>query len=74
LASAILSNQQFVEMIAQELFAGVEKAVQSWMSEVDSALESPRLTTLGRLQAIREIMDRYKQATGKMELAARSSR
>jgi hypothetical protein len=71
LASAALSGQQFVEVIAQELFTGVEAAVECWMAEVEAALDSPRLTTLGRLQAIGDVVRRYKQITGKTELRRR---
>ncbi len=73
MASSAFSSQQFVEVISQELFAGVATAVECWMAEVEEALESPRLTTLGRLQAISELVRRYKQVTGKTELRARPS-
>lgn len=74
LASAALNSQQFVEMISQELFTGVGKAVECWMGEVEAALESPRLTTLGRLQAVGEVLKRYKAITGKTELQTRPAR
>lgn len=74
MASAALNSQQFVEVISQELFTGVGKAVECWMAEVEAALESPRLTTLGRLQAVGEVLKRYKAITGKGELQTRSAR
>jgi hypothetical protein len=44
------------------------------MAEVEAALESPRLTTLGRLQAVGEVVRRYKEITGKTELRMRPAR
>ena len=35
---------------------------------VATALDNPRLTTLGRMQAVREILDRYKTSTGKTQI------
>ena len=42
------------------------------MAEFDSVLQDPRLTTLGRLQAIGAVVERYKHATGKSQLRKRS--
>jgi hypothetical protein len=38
------------------------------MVQVETALDNPRLTTLGRMQAVREILDRYKTSTGKTQI------
>lgn len=66
--SATAVNRDFVEMIAVEMSSCVDRAVERWMSDVDSALNNPRLTTLGRLQAIRDVVARYKNITGKEQL------
>jgi len=50
---------------------GVETAVECWMSQIDKALTDVHLTTLGRLNAVSEILDKYKRLTGKSELACR---
>lgn len=62
------TTQQFVDSIAQELAYGIDTAVECWMSQVDEALTDRRLTTLGRLNAVVEIVNQYKQATGKVQL------
>jgi hypothetical protein len=51
----------------------VDKAVECWMAEFDSVLQDPRLTSLGRLQAIGEVVARYKRVTGKDQLRKRSN-
>jgi hypothetical protein len=64
-------RKDFVEAIAAEMFTCVDKAVECWMADIESVLQDPQLTTLGRLQAIRELVDRYKRVTGKTKLRNR---
>jgi hypothetical protein len=51
--------------------AGVEQAVECWMSQIEQALTDVNLTSLGRLNAVREIVDEYRQLTGKEQLRGR---
>jgi hypothetical protein len=48
-------NRDLVEVVAEEMAHGVKNAVDCWMTEIDLALSNTRLTTLGRLNAVREI-------------------
>ena len=68
-ASAI--NRQLISVIAAEMAVGVETAVECWMSQIEEALTDVHLTTLGRLNAVSEILDKYKRLTGKVELECR---
>ena len=68
-ASAI--NRQLISVIAAEMAVGVETAVECWMSQIEEALTDVHLTTLGRLNAVSEILDEYKRLTGKVELECR---
>lgn len=61
-----------VDVIASEMSVGVERAVECWMSEIEQALTDIHLTSLGRLNAICEILNEYKQLTGKAQLKDRS--
>ncbi len=69
-ASAV-SVEEFVEIIAAELSAGVDVAVESWMAQVDQALHDPKLTTLGRMNSVKEVLARYKSLNGKNTLTSR---
>jgi hypothetical protein len=60
-----------IDTIASEMAAGVERAVECWMSQLEQALEDVHLTSLGRLNAVREILDEYKHLTGKAQLQCR---
>jgi hypothetical protein len=67
------TTEQLVDSIAQEMASGIDTAVECWMSQVDQALTDRRLTTLGRLNAVVEVMNQYKLVTGKSELGCRRS-
>ncbi|HSZ01200.1 MAG TPA: hypothetical protein VK788_17010 [Terriglobales bacterium] len=62
-----------VEVIASEMALGVDRAVECWMSQIEQALTDTHLTSLGRLNAVREILDEYKYLTGKVQLQGRGS-
>ena len=66
-----LETTELVNAIATEMAFGVDAAVECWMAQIDYASSDLRLTTLGRMAAVREILDRYKQLTGKAELHGR---
>jgi hypothetical protein len=61
-------TRDLVQVIAEEMAHGVKNAVDCWMSEIDSALADTHLTTLGRLNAVREIVEHYKDLTGQAQL------
>ncbi|MGZ4732692.1 MAG: hypothetical protein ACXVZH_11175 [Terriglobales bacterium] len=65
--ATIAVKQDLIRVIAEEMAFGVETAVDCWMTQIDSALSDTRLTTLGRLNAVHEIVQNYKQLTGKVE-------
>ena len=60
-----------MDRIVNEMAGGVDRAVECWMSEIELALNDTRLTSLGRLNAVKEVVERYKSLTGKMDLEVR---
>jgi hypothetical protein len=62
------ADRDVVLVIAEEMAHGVQNAVDSWMAEIDLALTDNHLTTLGRLNAVREIIQNYKYLTGQEQL------
>jgi hypothetical protein len=62
--------REIVDVIADEMAWGVERAVEYWMSQIEHALEDRELTSLGRLYAVKDVVERYRDLTGK-ELEAR---
>ena len=65
-------HRDVVVAIAEEMANGVQTAVDCWMNEIDLALTDNRLTALGRLNAVREIVENYKHLTGQSRLDCRS--
>lgn len=53
------TDQALIEVLATEISHGIQKAVSFWMLQIEDALRDPHLTTLGRMNAIREIVNRY---------------
>jgi hypothetical protein len=66
------SPADFVDAVASEIALGVEQAVECWMSQIERVLTDVHLTSLGRLNAVREIVEEYKQLTGKVQLKSRN--
>lgn len=64
-------NRELVRVIAEEMAYGVETAVECWMTQIELALADTSLSTVGRLQAVREVVENYKHLTGKVQIDCR---
>lgn len=71
--SATAVTENLVNVIASEMASGVERAVDCWMAQVEHAMTDVRLTTLGRVNAVRQILETYKRVTGRQQLQGRPS-
>ncbi len=70
----VLTPSEIVSVVASEIAAGVDVAVESWMAQIESALHAEDLTTLGRMNAVQDVVTKYKELTGKHELQCRNAR
>jgi hypothetical protein len=61
------NRQDLIRVIAEEMADGVETAVDCWMTQIDSVLTDTRLSPLGRLNAVQEVVQNYKLLTGKVQ-------
>ena len=66
-------DREFIEAVAAEMASGIHAALECWIGKIDRALNSRNLTTLGRLQAVQEILTNYKRLTGKTDLECQIS-
>ena len=73
MATATAVPREIVDVIAGEVAWGVERAVEYWMSQIEHALADRQLTSLGRLYAVKDVVERYKTLTGKIELEDRGA-
>jgi 3-hydroxy-3-methylglutaryl CoA synthase len=72
MATAMITREdQFLNTVAAEIVSGVESVVECWMAQIDEVYHDTQLTTFGRMNAIRSIVDKYKQQTGKDRLQCR---
>jgi hypothetical protein len=69
--AATAISTDVIDQIAAEMAIGIERAVECWMSQFEEVLTDGHLTSLGRLNAIRNIVDEYKFSTGKLLLRDR---
>ena len=51
---------ELIEAVAAELSVGIDRAVGFWMKQIDDVLHDSRLTTLGRLQAVKDVVGNYR--------------
>jgi hypothetical protein len=58
--ATVASNEDLINAVAAEMSAGIQWAVGAWITEIEAALDDPSLTTLGRLRAVQEIVQRYR--------------
>jgi hypothetical protein len=53
------TNRELIEAVAEEMATGIHRAVEFWMTQIELVFEDTHMTTLGRLQAIKEILKNY---------------
>jgi hypothetical protein len=70
----VLTPSELVSVVASEMAFGVDAAVESWMAQIESALHADDLTTLGRMNAVQDVITKYKDLTGKHQLQCRNKR
>ena len=57
--TSVATDRELIEAVVGEMQDGIERAVGFWMAQIEDALRDPRLTTLGRMNAVKEIVHRY---------------
>jgi hypothetical protein len=57
--ATVAADRALIEAVVGEMHDGIERAVGFWMSQIEDALHDPRLTTLGRMNAVQDIVTRY---------------
>ena len=57
--TSVATNRELVEAVVGEMHDGIERAVGFWMAQIEDALHDPHLTTLGRMNAVKEIVNQF---------------
>ena len=60
--TSVATDRELIEPVIGEMQDGIERAVGFWMAQIEDALRDPRLTTLGRMNAVKEVVNQYAAA------------
>lgn len=58
------TEHALIEALAEEVSAGIRCGVDFWVSQIEAVFNDKQLTTLGRLQRARQIVDEYRRTEG----------
>ncbi|HEX4487414.1 MAG TPA: hypothetical protein VH088_14170 [Terriglobales bacterium] len=61
--------RRIIEMVAAEMSAGVRVAVDSWMTQVEQALNDSRLNVTVRMNSVKKVVDQYRGMKGRLQRA-----
>jgi hypothetical protein len=67
LATTALATD-FIQIVADEMSAGVERAVEYWLTQIDQIVTNDKITALGKLTAVQGVLRNYERLTGKGHL------
>lgn len=67
------TNSEFVSLIAEEVSAGIDRALGYWLGRIEVEVVDRSLTTAERLLAIEQILTEYKQTVGIAEARCASA-
>jgi hypothetical protein len=67
------SRTDFVSIVAREISSGIDRALTYWLGRIEVELVDQSLPTAERMAAIREIVQEYKQVSGREEIRLASA-
>jgi hypothetical protein len=67
------SRADFVDMVAEEISSGIDRALQYWLGRIELEVVDRSLSTSERIYAIEQILREYKDATGITPLGCASA-
>ena len=67
------ARTDFVEMVAEEVSSGIDRALRYWLGRIELEIVHGSLSISERIYAIEEILREYKDATGITPLGCASA-
>jgi hypothetical protein len=58
------TERALIEALAEEVSAGIRCGVDFWVSQIEAVFSDKQLTTMGRLQRLRQIVEEYRRMEG----------
>jgi hypothetical protein len=56
------TEHELIDALAGEVSEGIHCGVNFWITQIDDVFQGKGLTTLGRLQRIREVVEEYRRS------------
>jgi hypothetical protein len=72
MASSV-TRSEFVSLVAGEIVAGIDHAVEHWLARIEQELAGAGMTALDRVHAVERVLREYKEVTGKTSLRCASA-
>jgi hypothetical protein len=69
--ATVATSRDLIEAVAEEMATGIHCAVEFWMTQIESVFDDSHMTTLSRLQAIKEILKNYRSEQAGKQIAGR---
>jgi hypothetical protein len=60
--ATVAADRELIQAVVAEMAAGIDCALQFWMAQIEAVYEDNHMTSLGRLQAIKDILANYRSA------------
>jgi len=57
--ASVATGRELIEAVIDEMHDGIERAVDYWMIQIEDILQDPYLTTLGRMNAVKDVVNQY---------------
>lgn len=58
------ADRELIAAVVAEMAAGIDCALEFWMGQIEAVFEDSQMTTLGRVQAVKEILNQYRMSRG----------
>ena len=72
MASTAATTTDFVNLVAEEIVAGIDYATEYWLARVEQELSRPRVSCADRIQAVERGLGEYSEVTGKRHFRSAS--
>jgi len=73
MASTAATTTDFVNLVAEEIVAGIDYATEYWLARVEQELSGQRVSCADRLHAIERVLQEYREVTGKRHFRSASA-
>ena len=56
------ADRDLIAAVVAEMAVGIDCALEFWMGQIEAVFDDSQMTTLGRVQAVKEILNQYRMS------------